>query len=1085
MTISSPDAEAFGKGIAALTSLGKTKKKRDHSPEGTNENNVLSNKPKSNTSTVVAADDARAPSNLGNSLRPSSDHSASHDTSTSFLSFHHLQKTLLKKPKKKEKNSVFKVVEDQGSKDDGDTESPRMLRPPHPSDSGRSPYVPPTLEEINRYNHSGPRRSGILTSDALEPILETKPSPPDLFVENREKSDDVKMKDYSIRSHMVTERIRFEIFLEHSGEEVDVRTRALVVFGKLVNLDPSRKIMAYHDDDSENYPILQQAHDLPVSIDALSKYISAPMFNPKAKKIQFHTRFCTVTSLLEMKRDPGFMSWLKTNKIYTSVMTLNSTENTRVGFFFGKCPHITNITAFSRWIKSRIATTETECPEFQLNIEIIGRHKDPSTRTRAIVVICSRQDVRQLRDLLDKEFHAKSNFPFSPFQVMYTLDARTQSALYKAHKSRTFGPDMIEVTIPGFHELDTSPQSGNKSLRDMCFELADSQGQNIFVDVDNATRSQDTVLQVRKAEKTAVLDHIATWIKNSFHIMVKWNESNQYDTSTYRLDPKSRELANQLSAIANVPALPTPGNLKTPPTATIPVKRPSNHPAVNAWLDLTKVREISGITPSGKPSTQDDEATVTTLSESTLRSSSITRTEASEKFKKIGSNVRNLSYRHKKVEAGLECLETEVALQLNTLFRCVELHHNRLERLEAANERQVEIQIKHLQITLDPVAAKRDGTFSSLKKLLMQEIHQAQQDKIMLETERALVFEGTHAEDQDFINRKQNAGKLYDYFHAKIDETGDNSDFDIAQISDVSDDETTASQGSISGPTKLGATKDEGTVDEEMPDAKGCEDGTDENCTDDTTRQDNFKAWKKVSTETSGMLPLPPDDTHESRDIPLSWDSDTEDEDVITQPTSEQQWTTTPTRAKPVPTEPMGRTQRNTLKARSSARNLFKKAFPVQLTENRFSPLQEEPPVGDMETTTPSKEFFSYPSTSDDDMSYKENAEDSLDDSIDGMSLISTNELDDLAADTLHYDEDGYDTDTTDNTSPSKPSKTPHRKSSLHARLRISELYTAPDALLGNNFVSTSGHSRPPSNTLPHPSLNTPTHSGGHGAGST
>jgi hypothetical protein len=125
----------------------------------------------------------------------------------------------------------------------------------------------------------------------------------------------------------------------------------------------------------------------------------------------------------------------------------------------------------------------------------------------------------------------------------------------------------------------------------------------------------------------------------------------------------------------------------------------------------------------------------------------------------------------------------------------------------------------------------------------------------------------------------------------------------------------------------------------------------------------------------------------------------------------------------------------------------------------------------------------------DEDTSYQEEAEDdSLEDSIDGMSLVSNNELDDLAMDSLKYDEDGYETDTTDNTSPSKPSKTPHRKASMHARHRISELYTSPDALLGNLWHGVESNSATPRSSLPpspHLSLNTKINSEGNGADNT
>ncbi len=67
------------------------------------------------------------------------------------------------------------------------------------------------------------------------------------------------------------------------------------------------------------------------------------MLNLKAKKIQFHIRFQSVTSLLGMKRDQEFMSWLKANKIDKSVMNLRTTENARAGFFLGKAPHLTKL----------------------------------------------------------------------------------------------------------------------------------------------------------------------------------------------------------------------------------------------------------------------------------------------------------------------------------------------------------------------------------------------------------------------------------------------------------------------------------------------------------------------------------------------------------------------------------------------------------------------------------------------------------------------------------------------------------------------------------------------------------------------
>ena len=69
------------------------------------------------------------------------------------------------------------------------------------------------------------------------------------------------------------------------------------------------------------------------------------------------------------------------------------------------------------------------------------------------------------------------------------------------------------------------------------------------------------------------------------------------------------------------------------------------------------------------------------------------------------------------VKVGLKCLETMAALQLNQIFRSFEFHHNMLERLEAARERQDAIQMKHLQITVDPIASQQGGTLASLQEI--------------------------------------------------------------------------------------------------------------------------------------------------------------------------------------------------------------------------------------------------------------------------------------------------------------------------------------------------------------------------------
>jgi hypothetical protein len=395
MTTLSPDDDNPRKGIAALTSLGKTKKKADHSSmTGSTIKEEATKNEKTGNPTVIAINDDRVPVDFNLPPRPTNDF------------------------------------------------PPSVLGPP-----------PPPMKSTHAFDRTPKRSQG---RHKIPPIPEEKPL-------TTEEQAAPKPKDYLMRSSMITERIRFEILLDTS-EEVDIRTKALVIFGKIINVDPSRKVIAYHDEDEDLFPLLENSHDLPIPLDHMCKYISAPMLNLKAKKVQFHTRFRSVTSLLEMKRDQDFMSWLKTNKIYTSVMNLKTTENARAGFFLGKAPHLTNLAVFAEWVKKRVVEKNKSCPEFQINAEVIGRIKDQSTKCRAIVVTCSRDDVDNLKALLDSVFHSRSNFPFTPFRIMYTLNAKTQNALYKTHKSRIQGSDIMEIGIPEFYDLDTHPEKGEISL---------------------------------------------------------------------------------------------------------------------------------------------------------------------------------------------------------------------------------------------------------------------------------------------------------------------------------------------------------------------------------------------------------------------------------------------------------------------------------------------------------------------------------------------------------------------------------------------------------------------------------------------
>ena len=1021
MTTSAVDDDDPRNDIAVLTTLGKTKKTAAlFSKSGIKNKEGHQQKSPSGDFKFIAVNDATETIDLNISLHPTNDPEASHQ--------------------------VFQGTETNGV----EHERPVNVLPDSilsPAPHNASLYDTPKRSQIRKYTTLIPDNSTLKEDENQNP----------------------KPKDYSLRSSMITERIKFEIFLEDI-DEVDIRTKALVIFGKIINIDPSRKILAYHEDDELQYPLLEKHQDLPSRIDDMSKYISAPMLNSKSKKLQFYTRFRSVTSLLEMKRDQEFMVWLKNHKIFTSVMNLNTTENTRAGFFLGKAPHLTNLTVFTKWVIKRVTDNTGSCPEFQVNVEVIGRYKDPSTRCRAIVVTCSRKDADNLKTTLDSVFHSRSNFPFTPFRVMNTLDARTQNALYHTHKARIQGSEIIEICVPDFHDLDTPTGKNHISLRDMCFDMTNLQGTNMFVDVDNATRSGETVFHVRKTDKLEAIKSIETLIKSRFFIQIKWNNDQEYDAKTYRLDPKSRSLASQLAAIAHEHTQPPPIKLPTGKSK----KSPSPiQPAINAWIDLTKVKEPPEKSQHQIPEkmTTDDDATITTLSESTWFSATLSKQEATEKFKKIGHNIRNLSYRHKKLEAGQECLEMEVGIKMNQLFRCFELHHHRLERLEAARDRQAEIQLKHIQITLDPLAAKRNGTLASLERMLNNERRQAVEDRKALEEDRVKAMEGPHEEDSEFLEKQAMAGRLFDRFHRKLEEHKgeDDSSFNVDRLSDAGSEDSTMM-------TDTAAERDE--RDEEASNNYNQEDSAMDTTESTiinhhgTNRKDPPFAGKVAHEQAN-----PPNKIPEI--APTTWDSE-EDESHQSPPLPQPPWTTTPTRQGRAPARKdttLRKEGSRSLDSTKGARRLFQKMRSPKESSNRFSPLGESistktDGLGSCTRGTIDSDLQRDEPDQSHDSDYSE--EDSADDSLDAMSLVSGSEIQGLEDDLRDFDDDdGYDTETTDNTSPRhKRQKSNKRKSSERAKAYI----------IGLKESNENNKTKHPISALPHPSPDTTLKSDGHGA---
>ena len=343
---------------------------------------------------------------------------------------------------------------------------------------------------------------------------------------------------------------------------------------------------------------------------------------------------------------------------------------------------------------------------------------------------------------------------------------------------------------------------------------------------------------------------------------------------------------------------------------------------------------------------------------------------------------------------------------------------------------------------------------------------------------------------------------MFDYYHNNLVESDDddNSDFDIRNLSDVSDDDTSISKETptlnkfppISPPRQHspGNTVIE-NEDEDMTDAG-----------QDTATSPFLEEEEKTTLE---QYDNDVNSTQQDPNPRPSWGSDDNDEQRIKyqSPTSENTltWTTTPSRSpKKLSTSPASDKSNARQRQTRAAQHLYQKAFPFSSTANRFSPLTEEHKCtpNDISRTSLVNESLDALDTSNIDSDYADN--DSFDDaSFDGMSLVSNSELNDLEDDLRGFDDDGYDTETTDNTSPSNKLSQTTRKSSSNARARIRDHFQQQESMFYNattQAAPTSSSSRsqspetqdspqspPPTPVAPFPHLSPNTNSTREGSG--
>ncbi len=298
MTTSESADDASRKGIASLTTLGRTKKKGSTlgqtslaNPQGIMEKGV--NDQQSN---FIAVTDASSSIDLKISLRPTTETPSGLVPESSTVN--------VQSPTTKSSNGVpdeqqllqFRI---NACKQIACTEAFRSKHCPPPKAPGYS-FAPSQPKDS-----FSPDKESITTNEILLP---SHKSPTEEQLKPTSKPGSLAPadahdmhKDFSLRSNLIMERIRFELILNDFSAATDVRTKALLVFAKFHNIDPSCKILPYHSDDDLQHQMFASHHNLPTSPDLMTKYVSSPMLHPRTQRLVFHTRFCTVISLLEMK----------------------------------------------------------------------------------------------------------------------------------------------------------------------------------------------------------------------------------------------------------------------------------------------------------------------------------------------------------------------------------------------------------------------------------------------------------------------------------------------------------------------------------------------------------------------------------------------------------------------------------------------------------------------------------------------------------------------------------------------------------------------------------------------------------------
>ncbi len=236
----------------------------------------------------------------------------------------------------------------------------------------------------------------------------------------------------------------------------------------------------------------------------------------------------------------------KGSQVYIRSMAIKTTENVRLGFFKGKASRITNIAKTHELVVSKISRIiKTEVPPFQLIYYILGP-KEPTMQSKAVMVECSCQDAGILCPALENIFSPKSKHPFILFQVFYHLSDQAKLRYYREHKIWTEDDQIVEISFPSnFQDLDTEVTVGEvSSLREFLFDYTPPvDAKNFVFDVDNASRSGDTVMLVHIHHKELLKQVIFAWVLNNLHIKLEWG--SELSSKTFWLSDKTRQQASK------------------------------------------------------------------------------------------------------------------------------------------------------------------------------------------------------------------------------------------------------------------------------------------------------------------------------------------------------------------------------------------------------------------------------------------------------------------------------------------------------------------------------------------------------------